>query len=55
MSTRRWLEKYIFKYQYEISFGSFHVNLYEWIVRLIERKYYFKGDEPKEWNPELIQ
>jgi len=22
---------------------------------LTERKDYFKGDEPKEWNPELIQ
>lgn len=55
LSTERWLEKYIFKDQYEIFFGSFHVELYEWISRLNERNNYFKGDEPKECIAELIQ
>lgn len=46
LSTRRWLEKYIFNQdQYEIFFGSFHVELYEWISRLNERRNNFKGDE----------
>jgi len=49
------LEKYIFEDKYEILFGSFHIELYEWISRLTERKYCFKGDKPKEWTPELIQ
>lgn len=55
LSSERWLENYIFKDQYEIFFGSFHIELYKSISRLIERKYCFKGDKPKEWTPELIQ
>lgn len=54
MSSKRLLEKYIFEDQYEIFFGSFHVELYEWISRLTKGKNYFKG-EPKEWTPKLIQ
>lgn len=55
LSTKRWLEKYIFEDQYKIFFGSFHVKLYEWVSRLKKRNDCFKGDEPKEWNLELIQ
>lgn len=54
MSTERLLVKYIFKDQYEIFCGLFPVDLYERISSLIGIKYYFKGDKPKEWTPELI-
>jgi len=54
LSFKRWLEKYIFKDKYDIFFGSFHVELYEWISRLTKRKNCFKRGEPKEWTPKLI-
>ena len=55
MSSKNWLQKYIFKDQYENFLSSFYVELYEWISMLTERNDCFKGDEPKESNPKLIQ
>lgn len=55
LSTKSWLQIYIFEDQYDIFFGSFHIELFEWISKLDEHKNYFKGDEPKKWNPDLIQ
>ena len=36
-------------------FGPFHIELYEWVSRLTKHKTCFNNDEPKEWNPKLIQ
>jgi len=49
------LQRYIFEDHYEIFLGLFHIELLEWISKLAEHKNSFKGDEPKKWNPDLIQ
>lgn len=38
MSSKKWLQQYIFEYQYKIFFGSFPMDLYEWNSRLMERE-----------------
>lgn len=55
LTSKSWLQMYIFTYQYDIFFASFPIELYDWILRLTERKSCFKGEEPMVWILELIQ
>lgn len=55
LTSKAWLQKYIFTNQHEIFFASFPIEMYEWISRLTKRNTYFKGGEPSVWTPELIQ
>ena len=36
LSTKHWLERYIFTDIHEILFGGIHQELYEWLARLVD-------------------
>ena len=55
MSTKKWLQKYIFIDQHEIFFSAFANKSHEWLSRLAENQTDFKHEERTTWNPEFIK
>ena len=41
-SARDFLQRYVFCDAYEILFGSIHIELHQWLSRLIERRTNFQ-------------
>ena len=46
ISTKEWLQRYLFIDLHEILFSEFPIIFYEWIARIAKRKNCFKGDQP---------
>ena len=53
-SSDKFLQRYVFADIYEISFGSIHIELHQWLSRLTERKTNFKEDQFPDWTPARI-
>ena len=49
-SSNDFLQRYIFSDVYEIFFGSIHIELYQWLSKLTERKTNFKEDQFPGWT-----
>ena len=54
-SSDDFLGRYVFDEIYEIFFVSIHIELHEWLSRLIERKKNYKEDQLPDWTPERIK
>ena len=54
-SSEDFLQRYVFYDIYEIFFVGVHVELHEWLSRLIERQKIFKEDQFPAWTPERIK
>ena len=54
-SSDDFLQRYIFSDIYEIFFASIHIQLHQWLSRLIERKKNFKEDQSPAGTPERIK
>ena len=50
INTEDTLQRYIFTYLHKIFFAEFLIIFYEWVSRIVERKNYFKGDQPTSQN-----
>ena len=44
------LQRYIFSDVYEIFFGSIHIELHQWLSRLIERRKNFQECQFPDWT-----
>ena len=53
-SSDEFLQRYIFSDIYEIFFGSIHIELHQWLSRLIERRTNFQEDQFHPWTPARI-
>ena len=53
-SSNDFLQRYVFSYIHEIFFSSIHIELHQWLSRLIERKTNFKEDQFPNWTPARI-
>ena len=53
-STDEFLQRYVFSDVYEIFFGSIHIELHQWLSRLIERKTKFQEGQFPDWTPARI-
>ena len=54
-SSDNFLQRYVFFYIYEIFFGSIHIELYQWLSRLTERRKNFQEDQSPASTPERIK
>ena len=55
LSTKDWLQRYIFSDLHEVFFATFLVELHVWLSRLMENKTSSHSDKPMEWTLEVIQ
>jgi hypothetical protein len=46
LSSKGWLEKYIFTDIHEIFFGGIHQELYEWLARLADTQFDIRSRIP---------
>ena len=53
-SSDNFFERYVCADIYEISFGSIHIELHQWLSRLTERKKSFNEDQFPDWIPARI-
>ena len=53
-SANDFLQRYVFCDVYEIFFGSIHIELHQWLSRLIERRTNFQEGQFPEWTPARI-
>ena len=53
-SSDNFLQRYVFSNVYEISFGSIHIELHQWISRLTERKINLNEYRFPNWTPVRI-
>ena len=53
-SSDKFLQRYIFDDIYEIFFGSIHIELHQWLSRLIEIRTNFEEDQFPDWTPTRI-
>ena len=54
-SANEFLQRYVFSDVYEIFFGSIHIELHQWISKLIERRTNFQEGQFPDWTlQELI-
>jgi hypothetical protein len=54
LSTKDWLERYIFTDIHEIFFGGIHEELYEWLTRLAYTQFEIRSRPPMVWTSALI-
>ena len=54
LTMEQWLDRYLYTKIYEIFFCSFLVELYEWIVKLIDSQGRWKLDSPIVWTSDLV-
>jgi len=54
ISEEGWLDRYIYMDIHEIFFIIFLIELYEWIVRLVDSVGSCKLNQPIVWTPELV-
>jgi hypothetical protein len=55
LSTKYWLQRYIFTDIHEIFFGGIHQELFEWLARLAHTQFEIKSRPPVVWTLALIQ
>jgi hypothetical protein len=55
LSTKYWLQRYIFTDIHEILFGGIHQELFEWLARLVDTQFKIRSRPPVVWTPALIQ
>jgi hypothetical protein len=55
LSTKDWLQRYIFTDIHEIFFGGIHQELFEWLGRLDDTQFEIGSRPLVVWMPELIQ
>ena len=53
-SANNFLQRYVFCDVYEIFFGSIHIELNQWLSRLIERRTNFQERQFPDWTPTRI-
>ena len=53
-SANDFLQRYVFCDIYEIFFGSIHIELHQWVSRLVERRTNFHGGQLSAWIPTRI-
>ena len=53
-SANDFLQRYVFSDVYEIFFGSIHIELHQWLSRLIERRTNFQECQFPDWTPARI-
>ena len=54
LSKEEWLDFYLHTEVHKIFFVSFPIELYEWIMNLVDNQGRWKLDSPIVWNPELV-
>jgi hypothetical protein len=54
LSTKDWLERYIFTDIHKIFFGGIHKELYEWLSRLADTQFEIRFRPPVVWTSTLI-
>ena len=54
VSEERCLDRYIYREIHEIFFVSFSIDLYEWILRLVDSMGRCRLGQPIVWTPELV-
>lgn len=55
LSTKKWLQMYIFTNQHEIFFSLFSNNFYKWLSILAENNTCFRNHNPTMWTPKMIK
>jgi hypothetical protein len=55
ISTKYWLQRYMFTDIHEIIFGGIHQDLHEWLDRLADIQFEIRSRPPMVWTPALIQ
>jgi hypothetical protein len=55
LSTKDWLQRYIFIDIHEIFFGGIHQELHEWLARLVDTQSEIRSIPPVVWTSTLIQ
>jgi hypothetical protein len=55
ISSKDWLEKYIFTDIHEIFFGGIDQELYEWLARLADTQFEIRSRLRVAWTSELIK
>ena len=55
LSSKDWLEKYIFTDIHKIFFGGIHQELYEWLARLVDTQFKIRSRPPVVWALEMIK
>ena len=55
MSTKNWLDRYLYIDIHEIFFAEFPIVLHEWLSRLVTRRTNFQRREVVEWSAQLIR
>ena len=53
-SASDFLQRYVFCDTYEIFFGSFHIELHQWLSRLTERRTNFQARRVPAWTPARV-
>ena len=53
-SANKFLQRYVFGDVYEIFFGSIHIELHQWLSRLIERRTNFQEGQFPAWTPARV-
>ena len=48
------LQRYVFADVYEIFFGTFHIELHQWLSRLTERREKFQAHQFPAWTPARV-
>jgi hypothetical protein len=55
LSTKDWLEIYIFTDIHKIFFGGIHQELYEWLATLADTQFEIRSRLPVAWMSKLIK
>ena len=55
LSSKDWLEKYIFTDIHNIFFGGIHQELYEWLARLEDTQFKIRSRLSVVWTLDLIK
>ena len=55
LSSKDWLEKYIFMDIHETFFRGIHRELYEWLARLADTQFEIRSRLPMVWTSALIK
>jgi hypothetical protein len=55
LSTKGWLQRYIFTDIHKIFFGGIHQDLFEWLARLVNTQFEIRSRPLVVWTPSLIQ
>ena len=50
----QFLQRYVFSDVHEIFFGTIHIELHQWLSRLIERRTNFQENQFPPWTPARI-